>query len=93
MFVGELDGTKLAQHQPRFTVVDAAGFNANRKRMERIRRLSLSLNLGRGEALIGGTQAGEIKKTMLTVMTYRLPERNVLPMHCSANYGAGIRRM
>jgi len=43
------------------------------------------------EALIAGTHyAGEMKKTMLTVMTYLLPERNVLPMHCSANYGTDV---
>ena len=88
MFVREPDIAKLAQHQPRFTLVDAAGFNANPEEDGTNSEAFVILNLGRGEALIGGTQyAGEIKKTMLTVMTYLLPERNVLPMHCSANYG------
>jgi len=40
------------------------------------------------EAFVAGSHyAGEMKKTMLTVMTYILPEQKVLPMHCSANYG------
>jgi phosphoenolpyruvate carboxykinase (ATP) len=38
--------------------------------------------------LIGGTEyAGEIKKSVFTAMNYFLPFENVLPMHCSANYG------
>jgi phosphoenolpyruvate carboxykinase (ATP) len=40
----------------------------------------------RGEVVIGGTfYAGEIKKSIFTVMNDRLPLEGVLPMHCSAN--------
>ncbi len=44
------------------------------------------LNFGKGEAVIGGTgYAGEVKKSMFTVMNYYMPLREVFPMHCSAN--------
>jgi phosphoenolpyruvate carboxykinase (ATP) len=44
------------------------------------------LHPSRGEVLIGGTEyAGEIKKSIFTVMNDRLPLQGVFPMHCSAN--------
>jgi phosphoenolpyruvate carboxykinase (ATP) len=46
----------------------------------------------RTEVLIGGTfYAGEIKKSIFTVMNDRLPLEGVLPMHCSANVGGDGR--
>jgi phosphoenolpyruvate carboxykinase (ATP) len=46
------------------------------------------LHPSRHEILIGGTEyAGEIKKSIFTVMNDRLPLQGVLPMHCSANVG------
>jgi phosphoenolpyruvate carboxykinase (ATP) len=44
------------------------------------------LHPSRAEVLIGGTEyAGEIKKSIFTVMNDRLPLEGVFPMHCSAN--------
>ena len=46
------------------------------------------LNLAERVILIGGTRyAGELKKSMFTVMNYLLPKQGVLSMHCSANVG------
>jgi phosphoenolpyruvate carboxykinase (ATP) len=44
------------------------------------------LHPSRAEIVIGGTfYAGEIKKSIFTVMNDRLPLEGVFPMHCSAN--------
>ena len=46
------------------------------------------LHPSREEVLIGGTfYAGEIKKSIFTLMNDRLPLEDVFPMHCSANVG------
>jgi phosphoenolpyruvate carboxykinase (ATP) len=46
----------------------------------------VALHLSRSEVVIGGTSyAGEIKKSIFTLMNDRLPLEGVLPMHCSAN--------
>ncbi|MPY65696.1 phosphoenolpyruvate carboxykinase (ATP) [Deinococcus sp. SDU3-2] len=48
------------------------------------------VNFTRQMILVGGTQyAGENKKGIFGVMNFLLPERGVMPMHCSANVGEG----
>jgi phosphoenolpyruvate carboxykinase (ATP) len=50
------------------------------------------LHPARTELLVGGTYyAGEIKKSIFTVMNDRLPLEGVFPMHCSANVGSDGR--
>ncbi|MEP6509744.1 MAG: phosphoenolpyruvate carboxykinase (ATP), partial [Gemmatimonadales bacterium] len=47
------------------------------------------VNIAERTILIGGTRyAGELKKSMFTIMNYLLPKQGVLSMHCSANKGA-----
>ncbi len=49
----------------------------------------IALNFADREVLIAGTEyAGEIKKSIFTIMNYLLPVKGVLSMHCSANIGA-----
>ncbi|HTX59693.1 MAG TPA: phosphoenolpyruvate carboxykinase (ATP) [Verrucomicrobiae bacterium] len=73
---------------PEFTVVDAALFNADPQRDGTRSSTFCLVNFARRIILIGGTKyAGEIKKSVFTVMNYLLPLRDTLPMHCSANVG------
>ena len=46
------------------------------------------VNFTRKIILIGGTKyAGEMKKSIFGIMNFLLPQKNVFPMHCSANVG------
>lgn len=78
----------LAAHVPQFTVINAPGFRSDPETDGTRSDVFIVLHFGMGLVLIGGTQyAGEIKKSIFTVMNYLLPQKNVLSMHCSANYG------
>ena len=80
---------ELKSHQPEFTVVSAPGFQADPQRDGTRSGAFVIVNFERRVVLIGGTRyAGEMKKSIFGVMNFLLPERNVFPMHCSANVGA-----
>ena len=71
---------------PQFTVVDAAEFTADPARDGTRSGTFILVNFARRIVLIGGTRyAGEIKKSVFTLMNYLMPLRGVLSMHCSAN--------
>jgi phosphoenolpyruvate carboxykinase (ATP) len=75
--------------KPEFTVLDAALFEADPARDGTRTSTFCLVNFARKMVLIGGTQyAGEIKKSVFTLMNYLMPLRGVLPMHASANMGA-----
>ena len=80
---------QLAEHVPQFTVLQAPGFRANPETDGTNSDIFIVLNLHRRMVLIGGTSyAGEIKKSIFSILNYLLPQQGVLPMHCSANVGA-----
>jgi phosphoenolpyruvate carboxykinase (ATP) len=71
-----------------FTVLHAPEFQAQPARHGTRTSTFIVLNLDQRMIIIGGTRyAGELKKSMFTVMNYMLPKAGVLPMHCSANLG------
>jgi phosphoenolpyruvate carboxykinase (ATP) len=81
---------ELAQFRPSFTVLHAPDFQADPARHGTRSGTFIALHLGKRLILIGGTRyAGEMKKSIFTVLNYLLPGQDVLPMHCSANVGAG----
>jgi phosphoenolpyruvate carboxykinase (ATP) len=80
--------TSEQNFSPEFTVVDAAHFVADPERDGTRSGTFIIINFARKIVLIGGTQyAGEIKKSVFTLMNYLMPLRGVLPMHSSANVG------
>jgi phosphoenolpyruvate carboxykinase (ATP) len=88
MFVQEDNEQRLATFKPEFTIIQAPGFSASPDEDGTSSEAFILLHFGRQEVIIGGTAyAGEIKKSMFTVMNYFLPPKGVLPMHCSANAG------
>jgi len=88
MFLPEDDSGKRAEHAPQFTVIDAPGFTADPARHGVRSEVFIVLNFAKQLVLIGGTRyAGEIKKSVFTLLNYLLPLQGILPMHCSANVG------
>lgn len=86
MFVAETDPAEHAKHRPEFTVIDAPYFKADPAIHGTRSDCFICLNFAKRVVIIGGTSyAGEIKKSIFTVMNYLLPQRDVMPMHCSAN--------
>src|SRR4051812_10341887 len=80
--------TELPTFDPNFTVLHAPELEADPAKHGTKSSTFIVLNLAERTILIGGTRyAGELKKSMFTVMNYLLPKQDVLSMHCSANVG------
>jgi len=74
--------------EPGFTVLHAPEMQADPAVHGTRTGTFIVINFGERVVLIGGTRyAGEIKKSIFTVMNYLLPLQGVLSMHCSANVG------
>jgi phosphoenolpyruvate carboxykinase (ATP) len=81
---------ELAIHEPAFTVVQAGSLPAGGAAAGIRSDTFIGMDLERGIVLVLGTEyAGEVKKSIFSVMNYVLPRRGVLTMHCSANVGPG----
>ena len=76
----------LASHEPSFTVLHAPHMSANGKEDGVHSEAFALLDFSRRMVLVGGTKyAGEVKKSIFSVMNYLMPQQGILPMHCSAN--------
>ena len=88
MFIDAAPRTSSTSFEPDALVLHAPEVEADPEDDGTRTGTFVALHPTRGEVLIGGTfYAGEIKKSIFTVMNDRLPLEGVLPMHCSANVG------
>ena len=82
------DPGERREHIPQFTVIDIPHFKAIPEVDGTNSEAFIIVNFAKKLVLIGGTSyAGEIKKSIFTVMNFLLPQHRVLTMHCSANVG------
>jgi phosphoenolpyruvate carboxykinase (ATP) len=83
------EAAALAKHAPEFTLVFAPDLQADPKLDGTNSETCIAIDFTRRLVLIAGTRyAGEMKKSVFTILNYLLPDRDVMPMHCSANMGA-----
>ena len=75
---------------PEFTVINCPSFQADPDRHACRSETVIAMNFEKKLILIGGTEyAGENKKSVFSLLNYILPEKGVMPMHCSANHAPG----
>lgn len=101
-FINELASQNLFVHQlfirptdaqlkgfaPEFTVICAPGLQLDPATDGVNSEAGILVNFDKKMVLIAASQySGEMKKSIFSVMNYLMPERNVFPMHCSANVG------
>jgi len=71
---------------PEFTIINLPSFRADPAKHGTRSETVIAVNFSKRLVLIGGTSyAGETKKSVFTILNYLLPEKRVMPMHCSVN--------
>jgi phosphoenolpyruvate carboxykinase (ATP) len=81
---------ELNSFTPDFTIINCPTFKADPEKHGCRSDTVIALNFDRKLILIGGTEyAGENKKSVFTLLNYLLPEKGIMPMHCSANHAVG----
>lgn len=85
LFIRPTEIDSSDQDEP-FTIVSAPTFKANPDIDGTNSEAFIIVSFEKRVILIGGTEyAGEMKKSIFSIMNYLLPEQDILPMHCSAN--------
>jgi phosphoenolpyruvate carboxykinase (ATP) len=86
LFIDDPEAAELSS--PQFTIIDSPSFKADPKRHGTNSDVAIVLNFAKKLVLItGSSYAGEMKKSIFSVLNYLLPLQGVLSMHCSANIG------
>ncbi len=82
------DEKELENYTPDYTIIAAPGFQCVPEIDGVHSEAAIIINYEVHEVLIAGSRySGEIKKSIFSVMNYVLPQKGILPMHCSANIG------
>ncbi len=88
MFIKPASNEEYRRHVPEFTVIAAPSFKASPQVDQTPSETFIILSFERRLCIIGNTgYAGEIKKSVFTLLNYLLPLENIMTMHCSANVG------
>lgn len=86
LFIRPQSTTELKSFTPSFLIIHTPGFLANPSKHGTNTETFIVVNFTEKIILIGGTKyAGEMKKSIFSVLNYLLPLQGVLSMHCSAN--------
>ncbi len=89
MFIMPATNDDYRRHIPDFTVITVPGFKAFPQIDSTHTNTAIVINFEQKLCIIGNTgYAGEIKKSIFTIMNYLLPLEGVMTMHCSANIGS-----
>lgn len=84
------EARELAEFVPEFTIINCPTFKADPSRHGCRTETVIALNFEKKLILIGGSAyAGENKKSVFSLLNYILPQKGVMPMHCSANHAHG----
>lgn len=88
MFIPLQTNDEYRRHVPEFTVIAVPSFQAFPAIDSTPSNTIIVINFAQRLCIIGNTgYAGEIKKSIFTILNYLLPLEGVMTMHCSANVG------
>ena len=81
------EASELDTFVPEFTIINCPSFKADPEKHGCRSETVIAMNFDKKLILIGGTAyAGENKKSVFSLLNYILPEKGIMPMHCSANH-------
>lgn len=88
MFIRIKSSEGYQEFKPEFTIIDLPKFHAVPELDGTNSEAFVLVNFAKKLILIGGTSyAGEIKKSVFSILNFLLPDQSVMSMHCSANQG------
>jgi phosphoenolpyruvate carboxykinase (ATP) len=88
MFILPKTNDEYRRHIPEFTVIAVPSFKSFPQIDGTPADTCIALNFAQNLCIVANSAyAGEIKKSIFTLLNYLLPLKGVMPMHCSANVG------